>query len=402
VGFQYGSSSGVAPSVTDDRGNSYAIVAKHDDGNQVVNLAVALNVAEGAQKITISFSGVAPPYVSGLASEFYNVATSNAVDGTTGNSGTSSSVTAGSLTPVFSGDLIYQYSVQDSTSNPMISWTQGSSWTLLSADVMDSTAAQYQVQSSAAAINPTLGMSPSQNFNSIAIALRPATEGTAPPPGIRVNRVQHNSIPAWASSPVRLQFPCTGNLLVVSWIGVENHDITAVTDGNGNTYASAGAPFGLNQSGDNQLYYAASAVTNTNMMGPSISTTGTDISGSTAVLFDVDDAAASPYDSVAGRGTASGLQSSSGNITAASITPTTANSLIITSIGVTSNTVNGVSPGHFLPVVPAPIKSPNPVDQNNGWALYYSNGTTPLTFVWTTQGGPVDYWASIAVAFRGP
>jgi hypothetical protein len=267
---------------------------------------------------------------------------------------------------------------------------------------MDSTAAQYQVQSSAAAINPTLGMSPSQNFNSIAIALRPATEGTAPPPGIRVNRVQHNSIPAWASSPVRLQFPCTGNLLVVSWIGVENHDITAVTDGNGNTYASAGAPFGLNQSGDNQLYYAASAVTNTNMMGPSISTTGTDISGSTAVLFDVDDAAASPYDSVAGRGTASGLQSSSGNITAASITPSTANSLIITSIGVTSNTVNGVSPGHFLPVVPAPIKSPNPVDQNNGWALYYSNGTTPLTFVWTTQGGPVDYWASIAVAFRGP
>ena len=401
VGFQYGSTSGVTPSVTDDKGNSYAIVAKHDDGNQVVNLAVALNVAAGAQRITVSFSGTAPPYVSGLASEFYNVATSNAIDGTTGNNGTSTSVTAGSLTPASSGDLIYQYSVQDSTSNPMISWSQGSSWTLLSADVMDSTAAQYQVQSSAAAINPTMGMSPSQNFNSIAIALKPATAGTAPPPGIRVNRVQHNSIPAWAASPVRLQFPCTGNLLVVSWIGVENHDITAVSDGNGNSYTSAGAPFGLNQSGDNQLYYAASAVTNTNMMGPYLSTTGTDISGSTAVLFDVDGAAASPYDSIAGRRTASGLQSSSGNITAASITPSTANSLIITSIGVTSNTVNGVSPGYFLPVVPAPIKSPNPVDQNNGWALYYSSGTSPMTFIWTAQDGPVDYWASIAVVFKG-
>jgi hypothetical protein len=199
---------------------------------------------------------------------------------------------------------------------------------------------------------------------------------------------------------VRLQFPCIGNLLIVSWIGVENHDITGVSDGNGNAYTSTGAPFGLNQSGDNQIYYAASATTNTSMMGPYLSTTGSDISGSTAVLFDVSGAAASPFDSLAGRATASGLQSSSGSITGASISPSSANSLVITSVGVTSNTVNGISPGYFLPVVPAPIKSPNPVDQNNGWALHYTNSTGRITFVWTAQDGPVDYWASIAVAFK--
>src|SRR6266404_410088 len=104
VGFQYGTSA-VIPTVTDDKGNPYSIVATHDDGNQVVNLAVALNVLAGAQKITISFSGAAT-FVSGLASEFYNIAPANAMDGSSGSSGSSSNVTAGSLTPSSNGDLI--------------------------------------------------------------------------------------------------------------------------------------------------------------------------------------------------------------------------------------------------------------------------------------------------------
>ena len=54
----------------------------------------------------------------------------------------------------------------------------------------------------------------------------------------------------------------------------------------------------------------------------------------------------------------------------------------------------------FLSAVPAPVASPNPVDQNNGWALFYNTTAGPLTFVWTSQGGPVNDWASIAVAFK--
>src|SRR5215475_6161329 len=77
VGFQHNSLAGVSSSITDDKGNAYTIVAKHDDGRQVLNLAIALNVRSGAQKITISFSDTIPNYVSALASEFYNVATSN-------------------------------------------------------------------------------------------------------------------------------------------------------------------------------------------------------------------------------------------------------------------------------------------------------------------------------------
>jgi hypothetical protein len=401
VGFQYSDTSGVIPSVKDDQGNTYSTPVQSSDGNQVVNLSYALNVAPGAQKITITFSGTSPAYVSAVASEFYNVAPSSALDGQTGGSGSGSTVSAGSFTPATSGDLIYQYAIQDSTSaSPMGSWTQGPNpWLLLSADLLDGSAAQYQVQASAAAITPTLTMAPSQGFTSVAIALRPASAGTPPPPGIRVIRVQHNSIQPYASSPVRLQFPSTGNLLVLSWIGVPGHTLSGVTDGNNNAYVSTGPSFGYGLSGENQIYYAASALTSTTLTGPNLSTAGTDISGSTAVLFDVRGAATAPYDKTAGRATASGTISTTGSVTAANLSPSTANGLVITSIGIDSNTIVGVSPGNLLSTVPAPVSSPNPVDQNNGWALFYNTNAGPISFVWTPQGGPMEDWASIAVAF---
>jgi hypothetical protein len=400
VGFQYSNMSGVRASVSDDQGNSYSAPVQSTDGNQIVNLSYALNVAPGAQRITITFSGGSPTYVSALASEFYNVASASAIDGYSGNYASGSSVSAGAITPSVSGDLIYQYAIQDGSSSAINAWTQGANpWVLLSADLLDSSAAQYQVQSTAAAITPTLGMAPAQSFLSIALALKPASAGTAPPAGIRVVRVEHNAVPQYTSSPIRLQFPATGNLLVVSWIGAPGIDITGVTDGNGNGYASTGAAFGYGVSGDNQIYYAAGAATSSTMTGPTLATTGSQIGGSTAVLFDIRGAASAPYDSAAGRATASGNVSSGESVTGVTVSPTTANGLIITSIGIDSNTIVGVSPGNLLSTVPAPVSSPNPVDQNNGWALFYNSTAGPETFVWTSQGGAVDNWAAIGVAF---
>ncbi len=400
VGFQYSSGAGVTPSVSDDQGNSYSSPVQSTDGNQVVNLSYALNVAPGAQKITITFSGSSPSYVSAVASEFYNVASANAADGFAGSSGSSGTVSAGTLTTVNSGDLIYQYAIQDSTSAAMTSWTQGvSPWVLLSTDLLDGAAAQYQIQPTAAPITPALGMSPAENFVSVAIALKAASAGTTPPPGIRVVRVQHNAVPEYTSSPIRLQFPSSGNLLVVSWIGAPGIDITGVTDAKGNSYVSTGPAFGYGVSGDNQLYYAAGAATSSTLSGPTLATTGSQIGGSTALLFDIRGAATAPYDSAAGRATASGNDTADGNSAGATISPTTANGLIITSIGIDSNTIVGVSPGNLQSTVPAPVSSPNPVDQNNGWALFYNPTPGPETFTWTPQGGPLYNWASIAVAF---
>ena len=400
VGFQYSATAGATASVSDDKGNSYSTPLSNSDGNQIVNLSYALNVKAGAQKISITFSGGTPAYVSALATEFYNIATSSALDGSSGNAGTGTSVTAGSFTPSTSGDLIYQYAVQDSSSNPMTSWSQGASpWVLLSSDILDGSAAQYQVQTTAAAINPTMGMAPSQNFNSVAIALKAANAGSAPPSGIRVARVQHHSIQD-ASSTVHMQFPCTGNLIVLAWIGAPGHDITGVTDENNNAYVSQGSAYGYGLSGDSQIYYVANAATSTTMTGPTITTTNTDSAGSTAVMFDVIGAATSPYDLLE---EASGSQSSAGNVTAVTISPSTANGLVITTIGVDSNTINGLAtgtPGNFLSAIPTPMTGENPVDENNGWALWYNPSAAAGTFVWTTEGGAVNGWASVAVAFK--
>ena len=113
------------------------------------------------------------------------------------------------MTTIAAGDLIYQFAVQDSTSSPIASWTQGlSPWTLLSADVLDSTAAQYQVQASVGTINPAFSMSPAYNWNTAAIAFKSAPAGTVPRTGIRVVRAQHLAFPAYRGSPTTINFPC--------------------------------------------------------------------------------------------------------------------------------------------------------------------------------------------------
>jgi hypothetical protein len=397
VGFQYSAGGGVTASVSDDKGDSFSAPISHSDGNQVVNLSYALNVAAGAQKITITLSGGGASFVSALATEFYNIAPASALDGSSGNDGTGASVTSGAFTPANNGDLVYQYAVEDSSSNPINSWTQGASpWQLLSADTQDASAAQYAVQTSAASVTPALGMSPSQNFATVAIALKAGNSGSAPPAGIRVIRVQHHAI-VDANSTSHLQFPCTGNLIVLAWIGAPDHDITGVSDGNGNHYVSPTAAFGFGLSGDSQIYYVASASTSSTMTGPTITTTNTDSSGSTAVMLDVSGAAASPYDTSV---EASGNQTTDGNVTGATITPSTANGLVIATIGVDSESIDGVTPGNFLSSIVTPEAGENPVDENNGWALWYNTSAGSGTFSWSTLGGPVFNWSSIAVAFK--
>ena len=400
VAFQYASAS-PAISVTDDKGDTYISGVTHTDYNQIVNIYYALNVAAGARVITISFSGATPNYVTGMASEFNNIATSSAIDASTSADGSGTTIAAGSMTTIAAGDLIYQFAVQDSTSSPIASWTQGlSPWTLLSADVLDSTAAQYQVQASVGTINPAFSMSPAYNWNTAAIAFKSAPAGTVPRTGIRVVRAQHLAFPAYRGSPTTINFPCTGNLIVPSWIGVEGHDLTALSDSNSNTYSPTGAAFGSGTSGDNQIYYAANAACSTTMT-LTVTTTGTDISGSTLIVYDIAGAAASPFDSAAGRATASGSNTGGGDIKGCTIAPSTSNGLVITSFGEQSSNATAVSPGNFLSFTTSPEPSPWPVDQDNGWGIEYNSTAGAITFTWTVNAA-ANNWASIAVAFKAP
>jgi hypothetical protein len=219
--------------------------------------------------------------------------------------------------------------------------------------------------------------------------------------------VQHQSIPASLTSPVALQFPCTGNLIVVDAVMGDPFGVTSFTvaDGNGNTYTSTGALFNNTVgSGGVKRFHADNATTGTAMTGPTLTFSGTGTSDSTAILYDVTGAAASPYDSTAGRATASGDQiSTAATFTGCTITPTNPNSLIITSVGVEFITANGISPGNFISAFPSPITNPDFVDQNNGWGVFNQGTAASVTFTWNETGtGGVGHFATTADVFMPP
>jgi chitodextrinase len=400
--FQYGSNTGASVSVTDDKGDHLALLASNSNGNQTVSTFCVLP-STGARVLTITFSGGMPQYVSLInASEWFNLSCS--LDGSSSNSNFLASVSTPSFSTSSDGDLIYQTAEEDGSTGSE-QWIQGASpWSLLSASRGLSganlpQATQYQIQATHGSITPSFQISIADSWNSVAVALRSASSGTPPPPGIRIVHMQEESIPPGQSSPIPLQFPSSGNLLITASNDGPDFDISRISDSNGNAHTQIGSALNDGSvSGDVQTFYAANAVTSSTL-AITFLMTGSPTGGSTFFLYDVSGAASSPYDSTAGRQTATGSQESSGNIAGPTITPSTVNGLIITQIAVTSNSINGVSPGNILVTLPNPLGQTNPTDENNGWGFEYNTTTAPRQYIWSTQGGPVQGWRSTAVAF---
>jgi hypothetical protein len=405
VGLQFAHGYGVTSiSVTDDKSDSYSMVVPqpgNSDGFQIVNAAYALNVASGARVITIEFIGGMPTHIAAAGFEYSNIATSNALDAGAANSGSGSSITAGNFTTTAANDLLWQYAIQDTSSTTVTTWTAGPSpWMLRTADDLDSQAVQDQLLTSAGGSTPTMTMSPPDNWNTVAIALKSASAGSSAPAGIRVVGIQHNAVPAsFVSNPVTVQFPCSGNLIVAVWLGIGGYDIFRITDNSGgNSYSPVGSAVAFGSSGDAQIFHADNVTCSSNLQ-LRITTTGPNTSGgSELVLYDISGAAASPFDMQV---PATGNQTSPGDVSTVSVTPSTPNGLVIAMLTVESNTITGVSPGLFDSGTTLPAIGISPLDQNGGLAHNYNTDTSLELFVWTTSG-PVANWASIAVAFKAP
>jgi len=334
------------------------------------------------------------------ADEFFNVATASPVDVTTGNTGSSTSVTAGSFTPAASGELLYHVGVQDTTSSPITSWTQGASpWAFLSANRFDSMAIQYQVQATAAAINPTMTQAPTNGFNSVAVALKSASAGSAAPAGMRIVSVQHNDVPDTEATGFKIQVSATGNLIVDANISVSNA-VTSITDSNSNTWTQpTGSPVQNGGSGFAQIFYAANATTSTTLTLTVSRVAGGTGGTDTHVIYDISGANTSPFDNIQ---SATGNQTVAGNFNGVTITPAQANGIIFTDIGVNSPRMTAVSPAVFDDVTPHPGAGINIADENNGWGHENNTTTTARTYVWSDDGTAVGTWASLAAAFKAP
>ena len=411
VGFTFNSNP--TPTVTDDQGDSYAIVENHYDSanNQSVAIAAAFNVSPGARNISVCFNSDPGGWVQPMATEFNNVV---AVDGLgAGSQGTGTSVTAGTLTPTVSGDLAYQVVFGPLNQSSFAAGSQENiAWNLLSADLMDGWAGQYGVYNSTSAIHPTMNMGASQQWWSAAILLQAGTAGSVPS-GMRIVHLVHENLPVHEASggngpfpnPLPLQLPSSGNLLVAMIGGGPNFEtVTSLTDTNNNSWIQAGSTLVTHDSVMVQTYFAGNAVSSSNL-GLTLNWSGTD-GDYTIHFYDVTGAAASPLDTTNG---ATDFQNdTSGTLTVPyTLTPAQPGELIFTDTMWDANTGTGLTSSSGTSYFDTnsfsgeSLSGPEPVDENNGWGHVISTSTSPISFTWSQLSTtlPAGNWASMAVAF---
>jgi len=416
LGVQFNSEGSVA-SVTDDQGNNWipGPTATNGSFSKRMNLYYVLNAVAETQTIRVNFSGLSstPAFPQAVVSEFYNVATANAFDG---SAASSTSRTAGTITTTAPGDLVYEWGASLSSSDENggafngTSITSGTGFTLLSADLQVGSGDQYHIQPSAGPITPTFEASGSEVWGSLAIALKSATAGTAPPPGIRIIHLQHTLLQAVRAQnreePIVMQFPSSGNLLVGLY-NAAGPFATNVTDSLGNIWSLPESAKIIDDDGvvSAQIVYAANAQTSPNLSGITVLITEPGMGDMMFNLYDVTGAAASPFDLATGL---QGINETFTPHTTGTITPRTTNGLVIhvNSINYDAeNSMTSPTGGTFDTVTNNFGHGPDvsTLDMDNAYAHIYNSTTNQVnfTFVSCCDNIGVGPWAGVTAAFKG-
>ena len=407
-----------------------------DAGSVQFEIWYVVGATAGVTAVTAAFTagGGNTSKIQGHFSEWYNVATTSALDSSSHNTGTgtSSPYSVGSYT-VTSGDLVLTYGYDEGQGSGILTkFTAGSNASLMGADINSGggsasgapcgVIAEYQIAVSSGSLNP--GFSTSGNttdwYGSISVAFKSAAAGTAPSLVPRIVAVQHQylgAVSTGSTHPMQnnLQFPCpsSGNLLV----GLFNDDtiyLSALTDSASNSWQlpSTARAVNINSPGvTGQIVYASAATCAPTLATLAFTYNASITSGNPFImLVAVTGAATSAFDVAAAT---TGVHNSSGATTTVSITPTTTGGIVFAVLGVVNNDVNVVSvSGQTVildSVVDAALNDGNTtgassLDEDNGYAHVYNTTTSAKTFVWTaTTGGTnagIGQWAAAAIAFK--
>jgi hypothetical protein len=413
VGIQSGTSVSGAPTVADDKTNTYTL-GPDIVGGQRVTLRYALNVAAGTQKITVSYTGASPAFDQVVITEWMNVATASAADGSNKHAtGNTSPATTGSFTTAVDGDLIISFFCDETTGPPtaITGYTAGTGMTLITANNVVGSAMQYGIQTTHGAINPSITFAGgSDSMVGVGLALKSAASGSVGS-GMRIFGEQH--VPAYASvitTSAIMQFPTTGNLVAASVLTFSTGlaHISSISDTHTNTWAAAAGPVsGLSQV-ENEIWYAGNATADTankitfNWTSTLAGTSGGDTH---IVMYDIVGANTSPLDN--GQ-TSTGTQNVTANLSTVSITPATANGVILCQGDITSHTASGTAgvASSDICVEPGMNGGGNDLDEDALWAHYYNPDTSAVTFTFTIQNNTapngVGAWGAVAAAFKAP
>jgi hypothetical protein len=208
------------------------------------------------------------------------------------------------------------------------------------------------------------------------------------------------------TSRYAIQFPSTGNEIIVSANGVDV--ATGITSSPSNTWSNTGSSVNY-QTLTSQIFYACNANTATTLT-MSVGLSQTDPGGSTYMIYDfVGGPTSSCFDNDSG-GESGDQASGSSTLTMCSpcLTPTTASGVIIANYGEYHGTVTSVNAptGGMLDsayFTGNGIDGPQYVDQNNGWLHFYNTTRSPVTVTWgLTQAYAATYWAGRVAHFNAP
>lgn len=396
-------------------------------GNRLYRIyTCSVTTTTGPTLLTIGFGG----NVSDIqlhVSLYYNCATSSYTDGSAAQTVTAtSSIASGSYTPAVNGDLIFSI-VFDDASPPLglpnaitsMAWGSGFSG-LFSETNQYGSAAQYEVQATAGAINPTITMNQATHdqWAALSLAIKAGSGGAAPTAGMYILRSQMCYISAF-SGATPVTFPTSGNLLVVANdAGSSGSNLSSVTDSNSNTYslvASTPATYP-------ELFHADNANTSNSLV---VTLHTNSASGSDLIpMYDIVGAATAPLDTAATGANSSvltavgsgatkntGTQGAAGAtlLDAASITPSTAHGLIIDVGGFGQGpvtTTTGTSGLTYDYVSATWSTAGGSTGDNNGFgngdflAHYFNPNTSAVQFEFTTANTVASSWNAIAIALK--
>ena len=407
--------------VADDKSDTItnATAATDSDSNRIEVWYTYATAGTRTFTITPASTG---GYVSVHLSEYFNVGALDTKNCHTATS-SSTSITAGSITPTASGDLLWQIAENDTVAS-VASFTAStqSNWaaSLNKVSIHDGFGAQAGIYSSTAAINPTLTAGTSKTYDSCVMALKPATAGGAPSARFRIVGLLHEQMVSGQSSPQAIQFPTSGNHMIA--ISFEGGNIamclasgnpsgctSGISSSPSNAWASTGTASDATASVP-QIFYVCSANTS-NAMTISIPFEGPGPPYSTYLVYEIAGAAPTSCldtDSGVVSGNQTSIVSSLTTCSACVTTSSASGELILGNFGqndCTATAVTAPSGGLFDAAVYTGnnYNGPQNVDQNNGWFHAYStSGSMAITSTYSEScsGEAEDEWYGRVAAFR--
>jgi hypothetical protein len=264
------------------------------------------------------------------------------------------------------------------------------------------TASEYFVQGAQAAINPGISVTTNgaDTYNAVSVALKAAAAGTAPAPaGIRIVRQNISSLNVFTGLTTwDVQFPCVGNLLVLTTPQASVMPTTSITDSRGNAWVKY-AP----DNEDPQIWYVASAKPDPNLkitFHMSSSPSG----AQSALMYDIVGADPNPLDATAEKLNAavSGIHLVDSPV----ITPGSANGLTIAAVTLGQGPISQLDTGApaaaiFDYVYYTGELDTDLMDNADGRAHLYNTDLSVEHWNWLLAGPTsANNYASAAVHFK--